>query len=67
MLNLDTHIPLNALSGDLTEKENKLLSTDQWCISEGGLTESRRETSLRSHRITENPMRGNLVARSTLP
>lgn len=33
MLNLDTHILLHALTGDLTAKENKVLSADNWSIS----------------------------------
>lgn len=33
MLNLDTHILLHALADDLTGKERKLLSNEQWSIS----------------------------------
>jgi PIN domain nuclease of toxin-antitoxin system len=33
MLNLDTHILLYALSGDLTRREASLLSKDSWSIS----------------------------------
>jgi PIN domain nuclease of toxin-antitoxin system len=33
MLNLDTHILVHALKGDLTATETKLLSGDQWGIS----------------------------------
>ncbi len=33
MLNLDTHILVYALAGDLTPKEGKLLSADAWSIS----------------------------------
>lgn len=33
MLNLDTHILLYALTGDLTKREASLLSRDAWCIS----------------------------------
>ena len=33
MLNLDTHILLGAIIGDLTEKERALLSSNQWGIS----------------------------------
>jgi len=33
MLNLDTHILLYALAGDLTPSETKLLSSDSWSIS----------------------------------
>ena len=33
MLNLDTHILIYALSGDLAEKERRLLSSTQWSIS----------------------------------
>jgi len=33
MLNLDTHILLHALNGDLTSSERKLLSGDEWGIS----------------------------------
>ena len=33
MLNLDTHILIHALSGDLTKRENKLLSGEPWSIS----------------------------------
>ena len=33
MLNLDTHIFLHALTGDLTSKERRILAGDQWSIS----------------------------------
>lgn len=33
MLNLDTHILLYALTGDLTRREASLLSNDEWSIS----------------------------------
>jgi PIN domain nuclease of toxin-antitoxin system len=33
MLNLDTHILLHALTGDLTRRETTLLSRDTWSIS----------------------------------
>jgi len=33
MLNLDTHILLFALGGDLTARENRLLASNQWSIS----------------------------------
>ncbi len=33
MLNLDTHILLYALTGDLTRRETSLLSNDTWSIS----------------------------------
>jgi PIN domain nuclease of toxin-antitoxin system len=33
MLNLDTHILLHALTGDLTRREAALLSRDTWSIS----------------------------------
>ncbi len=33
MLNLDTHILLHALAGQLTAKETKLLTSDSWSIS----------------------------------
>ncbi len=33
MLNLDTHILLYALTGDLTRRERSLLSNDAWSIS----------------------------------
>ena len=33
MLNLDTHIVLHALSGDLTSREQRLLSGSSWGIS----------------------------------
>jgi PIN domain nuclease of toxin-antitoxin system len=33
MLNLDTHIVLHALSGDLTTRERRLLSESSWGIS----------------------------------
>lgn len=33
MLNLDTHILLYALTGDLTKREASLLSRDTWSIS----------------------------------
>jgi PIN domain nuclease of toxin-antitoxin system len=34
MLNLDTHILISALKGDLTKRENQLLSREVWCISD---------------------------------
>ena len=33
MLNLDTHIVIHALRGELTEKERRILSADTWSIS----------------------------------
>lgn len=33
MLNLDTHILLHALAGELTTRETKLLGNDTWSIS----------------------------------
>jgi len=33
MLNLDTHILLHALTGELTPKETRLLANDTWSIS----------------------------------
>ena len=39
MLNLDTHILIYALIGDLTKKEHKLLSSQQWSISSIALWE----------------------------
>ncbi|NOX21182.1 MAG: type II toxin-antitoxin system VapC family toxin [Nitrospirae bacterium] len=33
MLNLDTHILIKALEGDLTKKEKNILSIDDWSIS----------------------------------
>jgi PIN domain nuclease of toxin-antitoxin system len=33
MLNLDTHILVYALTGELTRKERLLLESDRWCIS----------------------------------
>ena len=33
MLNLDTHILIFALAGQLTAKEEKLLKKNEWCIS----------------------------------
>ena len=33
MLNLDTHILVHALSGELTSAERRLLSGDQWSVS----------------------------------
>jgi antitoxin (DNA-binding transcriptional repressor) of toxin-antitoxin stability system len=33
MLNLDTHIPIHALNGQLTVKEREVLANDQWGIS----------------------------------
>jgi len=33
MLNLDTHILLYAIAGELTKRENKLLSSKRWSIS----------------------------------
>ncbi len=32
-LNLDTHVLLNALAGDVTAREKRLLSTHEWTIS----------------------------------
>ena len=33
MLNLDTHILLDALTGDLTSAEHRLLSAEPWGVS----------------------------------
>jgi len=33
MLNLDTHVLLHALTGDLTRRESALLAHDTWSIS----------------------------------
>lgn len=33
MLNLDTHILLHAVTGDLTAHEHKLLATEPWSVS----------------------------------
>jgi PIN domain nuclease of toxin-antitoxin system len=33
MLNLDTHVLIHALRGDLRPRERKLLSTDSWSIA----------------------------------
>lgn len=33
MLNLDTHILLHALNGDLTSREHRLLANHEWSIS----------------------------------
>ena len=33
MLNLDTHILIDALSGTLSKREHRLLSSDSWSIS----------------------------------
>ena len=33
MLNLDTHILIHAFAGELTEKERRLLTRNQWSIS----------------------------------
>ncbi len=33
MLNLDTHILLHALIGELTTRERTLLAADEWCIA----------------------------------
>lgn len=33
MLNLDTHVLLHAVAGDLTAQEQRLLSADRWSIS----------------------------------
>lgn len=33
MLNLDTHILIDALLGDLSKKETNILSREKWCIS----------------------------------
>jgi PIN domain nuclease of toxin-antitoxin system len=34
MLNLDTHILLGALSGELTSPERRILAAQEWCISD---------------------------------
>jgi PIN domain nuclease of toxin-antitoxin system len=34
MLNLDSHILIFALQAELTKREEKLLRSDQWCISD---------------------------------
>ena len=33
MLNLDTHVLLHAVAGDLTRREGALLGADSWSIS----------------------------------
>ncbi len=46
MLNLDTHILLYALTGDLTRREASLLSSDAWSISAIVLWEISKLTEL---------------------
>ena len=46
MLNLDTHILVYALQGEVTAKERKLLSTQPWSISAIVLWELAKLTSL---------------------
>ncbi len=46
MLNLDTHILLRALAGELNAKEEKLLAGDEWCISDIVLWEIAKLTEL---------------------
>jgi PIN domain nuclease of toxin-antitoxin system len=59
MLNLDTHILLFALSGQLTARERRLLASNQWSISAIVLWElaklaqlGRIELDLDSHELT---------------
>lgn len=46
MLNLDTHILINALAGDLTPGERKLLGSHRWSISAIVLWEIAKLTQL---------------------
>lgn len=46
MLNLDTHILIHALSGDLTKAEEKLLAKEEWTISSIVLWEISKLTQL---------------------
>jgi len=47
MLNLDTHILVHALLGDLTKREEKLLSKEAWSISDIVLWEIAKLTELK--------------------
>jgi PIN domain nuclease of toxin-antitoxin system len=47
MINLDTHILLHALAGDLSAKEEKILSTNTWGISAIVLWEIAKLASLK--------------------
>lgn len=64
MLNLDTHILLYALAGDLTRSEASLLSRDTWSISAIVLWEIGKLSELRRIEIDlENPELVRTLAR----
>ena len=54
MLNLDTHILLHALAGNLTATENNLLAGDTWGISDIVIWEISKLAQLRRIRIHLN-------------
>ena len=61
MLNLDTHVLLHALAGDLTSREAGLLGSDTWSISAISLWEI---TELRRIEVDlDDPELGRLLAR----
>jgi len=45
MLNLDTHVLLHALTGDLTRRESALFAHDTWSISGSGRSPSSRDSA----------------------
>ena len=54
MLNLDTHIIIHALNGELTPKERKLLETEEWGISDIVLWEITKLSQLKRISIDMN-------------
>ena len=64
MLNLDTHVLLYALTGDLTPRERTLLSNDTWSISAIVLWEIAKLSELDRIEIDlENPELARTLAR----
>ena len=64
MLNLDTHVLLYALTGDLTPRESALLSKEIWSISAIVLWEIAKLSELRRIEIDlENPELARTLAR----
>lgn len=51
MLNLDTHVLLHAIGGELTAREERLLRADQWSISAIVLWEIAKLSQLRRIQI----------------
>ena len=69
MLNLDTHILIYALADSLTAKENKILKSDEWCISDIVLWEITKLTQLQRINIDINdPAVSSVLAKiDTIP